>query len=73
MRPFAPGLIFVAVLLSSSMSGFSQTPPKSGAAAKPALTAEQKAAKSKECSAEADKQKLHGKARRKFRSACKRK
>ncbi len=73
MRIFAPALIVVAIVLSSSVSGLSQTPAKSGRAAKPTLTAEQKAAKSKECSAEADKQKLHGKERRKFRSACKRK
>lgn len=54
--------------------------PVTTSAAKPAspatqpttMTAEAKAAKSKACSAEADKQGLHGKARKTFRSDCKR-
>jgi len=39
---------------------------------KAAMTADEKKARSKECSAEADKRGLHGKERHKFRSKCKR-
>jgi len=46
--------------------------PASPAAQPTTMTAEAKAAKSKACSAEADKQGLHGKARKTFRSDCKR-
>lgn len=53
--------------------------PAAPPAAKPAtpsqpttMSTDTKAAKSKACSAEADKQGLHGKARKKFRSDCKR-
>ncbi len=40
-------------------------------AKKPAMNDDAKAAKSKECSAEADAKKLHGKERKKFRDECK--
>jgi len=46
--------------------------PASPAAQPTTMTAEAKAAESKACSAEADKQGLHGKARKTFRSDCKR-
>jgi hypothetical protein len=48
--------------------------PTAAAAAqeKSSMTAEEKKARSKECSAEADKRGLHGKERHKFRSKCKR-
>jgi len=39
---------------------------------KATTTAEEKKARSKECSAEADKRGLHGRERHKFRSKCKR-
>lgn len=39
--------------------------------AKPATPFVAKTAKSKECSLKADEQKLHGKARKEFRKACK--
>jgi len=39
---------------------------------KASMTAEEKKARSKECSAEADKRGLHGRERHKFRSKCKR-
>jgi len=42
------------------------------AAEQPAMTADQKKARSKECSAEADKRGLHGADRRQFRNKCKR-
>jgi hypothetical protein len=45
--------------------------PASFAATKK-MTAEEKKAKSKECSDKADQQNLHGKARKAFRSKCKR-
>ncbi|MGO9673091.1 MAG: PsiF family protein [Methylocella sp.] len=38
----------------------------------PALSDDAKKAKAKECSAEADAKKLHGKERKEFRSKCKR-
>ena len=41
------------------------------AAVAPAATGDAKKLKSKECSAKADTQKLHGKARKKFREECK--
>jgi len=47
-------------------------PPPAAAKEKSAMAAEEKKARSKECSAEADKQGLHGKERQKFRSKCKR-
>ena len=53
---------------------FTALVPASGYAAtsKPAMSAEQKAAKSKECSTQADAKGLHGKARKSFRAKCKR-
>jgi hypothetical protein len=39
---------------------------------KSSISAEEKKTRSKECSAEADKQGLHGRERQKFRSKCKR-
>jgi predicted aconitase len=45
-------------------------PPAAFAAAKK-MTAEEKKAKSKECSDKADAQKLHGKERKTFREKCK--
>jgi psiF repeat len=39
---------------------------------KSAIGAEEKQSRSKECSAQADKQGLHGRERQKFRSKCKR-
>ena len=46
--------------------------PAAAAPEKSSMTAEEKKARSKECSAEADKQGLHGKERHKFRAKCKR-
>ena len=40
-------------------------------AGKPAVPSAERTAKSKDCSMQADKQGLHGKARKRFRSACK--
>lgn len=52
---------------------FTQIPALAQAAtAKPTISAEQKKAKSKECSAQADAKGLHGHARKTFRSKCKR-
>jgi hypothetical protein len=44
---------------------------KPSMAAKPAMSADDKKAKSKECSTQADAKSLHGKARKKFREECK--
>ena len=49
----------------------SGTPAATAAAPATGAPAMNKMAKSKECSAEADKQGLHGKARKHFRSQCK--
>lgn len=48
------------------------TPLPSFAQTKKTMSLDEKKAKSKECSAQADKQGLHGKERKAFRSKCKR-
>lgn len=70
-------MIIGAFVFSFAQSGYAQmsTPaaPAAPAAPKaPAMTADDmaKKAKSKECSAKADEQKLHGKARKEFRAKC---
>lgn len=58
-----------AVILSlaiASGAALAQTPPTT-----PATSPTDKAAISKACSEQADAQNLHGKARKKFRAACK--
>ncbi len=78
MKKFAP--IAAAVIgLAFASAAFAQTPapakpaaPAAMPAAKPAaMSASDKAALSKKCSADADAKGLHGKERKKFRSACK--
>ena len=75
MNRMVTAATFAALLISGT--AFAQTPPAAAPAA-PAATAPamgaasmDKKAKSKECSMEADKQGLHGKARKTFRSKCK--
>lgn len=60
-KPMAPATVPAAKPATPTTSGRPAT-----------VTADAKAAKSKACSAEADKQNLHGKARKKFRDDCKR-
>ena len=70
-----------ALTLFAGSLALAQTPLKPVVPAKPAVTAppatmpptmeEAKKMKSKECSAKADAQKLHGKPRKKFRDDCK--
>ena len=70
-----------ALTLFAGSLALAQTPVKPVVPAKPAVTApaatmphtmdEAKKMKSKECSAKADAQSLHGKARKKFRDECK--
>ncbi len=55
--------------LAQGTSG--QTPPSAPSAAPAKAAKADRTAKSKECSAEADQKGLHGKARKRFRSACK--
>jgi hypothetical protein len=76
----------LAALAMTASSGFAQTAAPAPSTAKPAVTAPaqpdtgkkttmsaaDKAAKSKECSAQADQKGLHGKARKRFRDDCKR-
>jgi hypothetical protein len=57
----------VAVLFTASVAFAQATAP----APAPPMDAAAKSAKSKECSKEADAKGLHGKARKKFREACK--
>jgi hypothetical protein len=73
-------LVIVAILGASPMAmaqtQSAPTPkPAATAPAKPAMASPMdksaKAAKSKECSAQADQKGLHGKARKKFREECK--
>jgi hypothetical protein len=78
--------LLTAILVSGSIAvggmgtGFAQAPATTpgSAATKPATTnpvkpmSAEKAAISKACSQQADEKKLHGKDRKKFRSACKR-
>jgi psiF repeat len=73
-------MIAGALVLSFGAIGFAQTPASPpaapGAPATPAAPAAPKmkapmSAKDKECSAKADAQGLHGKARKEFRAKCK--
>jgi hypothetical protein len=61
-----------AVVLSLAL-GLGGASAQSPAPSEPKMTAAQKQAISKECSAQADAKGLHGKARKKFRSACRKK
>jgi len=61
----------VAVFVSAGALG-AVGAPADPASKKSSMTAEERKARSKECSAQADKQGLHGKERQKFRSKCKR-
>jgi hypothetical protein len=66
-------ITFLAAILSLTIAAAgtsAQTPPPSGAA--PAASAKDKPAISKACSDQANAKGLHGKARKKFRSECKR-
>ena len=64
--------LMVAALLAGGHT-FAQAPAALAQPAKKAtMSADDKKAKSKECSAEADKRGLHGKERKTFRSKCKR-
>ena len=78
-------IIAGALILCAPAVGFAQqtapapppaapaAPPAAATAAKaPAASDEAKKAKAKECSAQADAKNLHGKARKEFRSKCKR-
>lgn len=68
----------LSVIVATSASADPATDSKPAAtstdatAKKPAMTDEQKKAKAADCSKQADAKKLHGEARKKFRSACKR-
>ena len=73
------GTLCITAWLAASAS-FAQAPAPAApaaapatakAAAKPSKNFAPKTAKSKECSMKADELKLHGKARAKFRSECK--
>ena len=59
-------------LMASAAVGLATSPVAAAAKEKSSMTPEEKKARSKECSAEADKQGLHGKERHKFRAKCKR-
>ncbi len=83
MKTFARLVIAGALVFAFGQFGYAQTtaPAAPAAPATPAvpkakkapMTAEDmaKKAKAKECSAKADEQKLHGKARKEFREKCK--
>lgn len=66
-------IALVAALAMISATGFAQTSTPGAAGTQPAARgAADKAAISKSCSEQADVKNLHGKERKKFRSACKR-
>ena len=82
MKTLVRLMVAGAFVLAFSAAGYAQmqaSPPTAPAApAAPAAPKAKKApmsaediAKSKECSAKADAQKLHGKARKEFRAKCK--
>lgn len=63
-------LVGAGVTLATPLPTFAQTQMKTET--KKTMSLDEKKAKSKECSALADKQGLHGKERKAFRSKCKR-
>lgn len=71
-----PRALILSLALLLAAPAVAQTPTTAAAPAAPTAKASpskaDRVAKSKECSAEADKQGLHGKARKKFRNACRR-
>jgi type IV secretory pathway TrbL component len=84
MKTLVRLMIVGAFVFSVAQSGYAQVSPPAAPAAPvapkatavpkaPAMSADDmaKKAKSKECSAQADAQKLHGKARKDFREKCK--
>jgi hypothetical protein len=86
MKPFTRLIIAGAFVFAFGQTGYAQMTAPSTTPAAPAAPAAPKApampkamsaddvakkAKSKECSAQADAQKLHGKARKDFREKCK--
>jgi psiF repeat len=77
MKTLASLMLAGTLVFAFGQSGYAQmTPPATPAApAAPKKMAmpddPAKIAKSKECSAQADAQKLHGKARKEFREKCK--
>lgn len=76
MPKLLPAALALAMLASPALAQGTPTtagqmPPASSSAA-PAMAGKgDRTAKSKECSAQADQKGLHGKARKRFRSACK--
>jgi hypothetical protein len=67
--------VAAAILLSLAFgtgAALAQNPPPASEQAAPAAGMDKKKSISKACSAQADAKGLHGKARKKFRSACKR-
>jgi hypothetical protein len=80
MKTLASLMLAGSLVFAFGQSGYAQTsPPATPAAPKaPAMPKAMampddpvKKAKAKECSAQADAQKLHGKARKEFREKCK--
>jgi hypothetical protein len=83
MKTLASLMLAGALVFAFGQSGYAQMTPPPAAPAAPAapkapampkaMSADDmaKKAKSKDCSAQADAQKLHGKARKEFREKCK--
>jgi hypothetical protein len=70
MKTLVRLMIAGAFVFSFAQSGYAQMSPPAAPAA-PGIHPEPKKAKAKECSAKADAQMLHGKARKEFREKCK--
>ncbi|PWB79027.1 MAG: phosphate starvation-inducible protein PsiF [Methylocystaceae bacterium] len=71
IAPAEPAAVAVAPEPDAGAKSAAKPAPTAVAAEKPASSAEEKKAKSKDCTAQADAKGLHGKERKKFRDQCK--
>jgi hypothetical protein len=72
MKSLLSAILLTAAIGVGTASAQTSTPAPAGQPATSHMSADQKSAISKSCSDQANAKGLHGKARRKFRSACKR-
>jgi hypothetical protein len=72
MKSLISAILLTAAIGVGTASAQTSTPAPAGQPATSHMSADQKSAISKSCSDQANAKGLHGKARRKFRSACKR-
>jgi hypothetical protein len=72
MKSLVSAILFSAAIGVGAALAQTSAPAPTGQSAKSHVSAEQKSEISKSCSDQANAKGLHGKARKKFRSACKR-